>query len=249
MQTKTCRFLLLGLGLMAAVGCSSTNTNVSKTPDDYVKDAMAAQKRGYYDEAITNWKKVKESYASPELTALAEITIADLYFDKESYIEAAVAYEDFRKLHPTHEKAPYAAYRQALSQYEQITGIDTDQTPTNNALILFEAFLRQYPQSDLAADAKAKVDSCRSKLFQRELYVGKFYLKTDKLQAAIKRLEDAGKSFPIIVGTDELLFYLGKAYTLNGDKVKAQAVFARLLDEYASSSFSAEAKTFMAKNK
>lgn len=249
MHMKNCRFLLLALGLIAATGCSTTGSNVSKTPDDYAKEAIAAQKRGLYDEAITDWKKVKESYSSPEMTALAEITIADIYFEKESYIEAAAAYEDFRKLHPTHEKAAYAAYRQALSQYNQITGIDTDQTPTKNSLILFESFLRQYPKSDLAADAKIKVDSCRSKLFQRELYVGKFYLKTEKYAAAIKRLEDAGKTYPLIAGTDELLFTLGKAYTLTGEKAKAQAAFSRLLDEYASSTFAAEAKVYMAKTK
>ena len=79
----------------------------------------------------------------PNCPANAELRIADAYFESERYIEASAAYSDFRKLHPVHQKAPYALYRMGLASYNQITGTDRDQTPQKNAVIYFEDFLSQ----------------------------------------------------------------------------------------------------------
>ena len=85
---------------------------VHKSPEALFKDGEESFRRGNYEDAITQWKKVKESYKSPELSSKAEIGIADAYFLNKDYIEAAAAYEDFRKLHPVNERAAYALYRQ-----------------------------------------------------------------------------------------------------------------------------------------
>ena len=120
--------------------CASAPAPV-KSADASFKEAEAAYAARDYEEAIAAYKKVKESYSSPELTTQAELKIADAHFENKSYIEAAAAYEDFRKLHPSNPRAPYALYRAGLSHYHQITGIDTDQTPVKNAVVTLQSFL------------------------------------------------------------------------------------------------------------
>jgi outer membrane protein assembly factor BamD len=69
-------------------------------------------------------------------------------------VEASAAYEEFRKLHPLNEKAAYALYRLSLSNYHQIIGIDTEQTPVKNAVSAMEKFLVQYPGSEYVPEIR-----------------------------------------------------------------------------------------------
>ena len=240
--------VILAIAFMAGVllqGCATTIEN--KTPEAYYKDGEESFKNKKYEDAITNWKKVKESYYSPELSAKAEIGIADAYFLNKDYIEASASYEDFRKLHPIHERAGYALYRQGMSFYNEIRRIDTDQTPVKNALSVFESYARLYPNGENAQDVAEKIRDCRDKQLQYEIYVGSFYTRTDKFPAAIARFEEALKTFPDLQRRDELLYNLGNAYRKSGQKAKGIEVFERLIKEYPDSKYFADAKKMLAK--
>jgi outer membrane protein assembly factor BamD len=220
-------------------GCATTKLN--GPPDVMFKEGEQSFQKGNYEDAIALWKKVKESYQSPELSSRAEINIADAYFLNKDFIEAAAAYEDFRKLHPKHERAGYALYRQALSHFNQIHGIDTDQTPVKNALITFESYVTLYPAGEHLAEVTEKIVACRDKQLQYEIYVGKFYLKTGKIPAAIGRFEEALKAFPTLPRRDEAMFHLGRAYQQAGQQPKARETFERLVKEFPASFFAADA--------
>lgn len=232
--------------LTALVACSST-TSAVKSASEYFKEGEQAYTDQNYEEAIALWKKVKESYLSPELTTRAELNIADAMYTIGNYIEAAAEYENFRKLHPKHEKAPYALFRLGMCNFQQITGIDRDQTPVSNAVTLFKSFLETYPTSDRVKEVKEKLDEALAIQLSHEIYVGRFYLRIEKYTAAIKRLEGALVRFPYSPN-DETLLYLGQAYMLSGEKAKGREVFSRLSAEYTSSPFLDDAKKFMEKN-
>ena len=221
-------------------GCASVALN--KSPEELFKEGEDSFRRERYEDAIAQWKKVKESYKSPELSTRAEIGIADAYFLNKDYIEAAAAYDDFRKLHPSHERAAYALYRQGMSYYNEIHRIDTDQTPVKNALSTFESYLKQYPKGENTTEVAEKIRDCRDRQVQYEIYVGRFYLRTDKYPAAIARFEEALKTFPDSARRDELLYYLVRACLEAGQKPKANEVYERLVAEFPASQFIADAK-------
>ncbi|OGT99552.1 MAG: outer membrane protein assembly factor BamD [Geobacteraceae bacterium GWC2_48_7] len=230
-------FLILVTLMLQA--CATVQLN--KTPEEIYSQGETNFRKGNYEEAIAEWKKVKESYHSPELSARAEIGIADAYFMDKDYIEAAAAYEDFRKLHPVHAKAEYALFRQGMSYYRQIHGIDTDQLPVNNAVTILESYLKLYPTGEYIQEVRDSLKDCRNKQLQYEIYVGRYYLKTDKYPAAIARFEAALARFPDSAHRDELLFYLGKAYREAGDNEKARNAYEKLVKEYPASPFAAKA--------
>ncbi len=237
--------IVLVIPAVLMAGCATTK--LSGPPEEIFKAGELSFQKGDYEAAIAQWKKVKESYQSPELTTKAEINIADAYFLNKDYIEAAAAYEDFRKLHPSHERAGYALYRQALSHYSQIHGIDTDQTPVKNALLTFESYVKFYPAGEYLADVNEKIQACLDMQLQYEIYVGRFYLKTDKVQSAIGRFEEALKVFPGQPRRDEVYFYLGRAYQKVGQQPKALEIFEKLIKEFPGSRYAAEAPQFMSK--
>lgn len=234
-------FLLLASTLF--LGCSTPQVN--KPADQLYKEGELFFQDGKYEDAIAQWKKVKETYQSPELTTKAELNIADAYFLNKDYIEAAAGYEDFRKLHPKHPQADFALYRQGMSYYQQIHSIDTDQTPVKNAQTTFAAYLTTYPEGAQLAEVRDMDRDCRDKQLQYELYVGKFYLKTDAFSAASARFEEALKNFPDAARRDEVLFYLGKSYLQSGQKAKGREVYALLAKDFPASPYIAEANKVM----
>jgi outer membrane protein assembly factor BamD len=82
-----------------------------------------------------------------------------------------------------------------------------------------------------------KIRDCRDKQLQYEIYVGRFYLKQEKLTAAIARFEGALKLFPDLPRCDEVLYYLGLAYRDAEKAAKARETFERLVKEYPASPF------------
>lgn len=239
--TKILAAIILTAGLLQ--GCATPQLN--KPTDVLYKEGEQFYQNGNYEDAIAQWKKVKESYQSPELTTRAELGIADSYFLNKDYIESAAAYEDFRKLHPNHPKAAFALYRQGLSYYNQINRIDTDQTPVKNSLAIFDTYLKLYPEGENLVEVREKIRDCRDKQLQYEIYVGRFYLKTDAYKAAIGRFEEALKSFPDQARRDEVLFNLGRAYLENGEKSKGREFFGRLSREFPASPFISDANKAM----
>lgn len=224
-------------------GCATPQVN--KPASALYTEGEQLYQDGKYEDAIDLWKKVRESYQSPELTTKAELNIADAYFLNGDYIEAASGYENFHKLHPKHPQADFALYRQGLSNFNQIHSIDTDQTPVKNAQAIFESYLKLYPEGSKRAEVQEKLRESRDKQLQYELYVGRFYLKTKAYKSAIGRFEEALKTFTDADRRDEALYYLGRAYLEDGQKTKGREAFSRLAREFPASTFIAEANKAM----
>jgi outer membrane protein assembly factor BamD len=237
-----CCFLLAGI-----TGCATT-APVNKPVEGYFKQGEDFYQNKKYEEAITQWKKAKESGGiSTTLNAMADLRIADAQFDNKNYIEAGASYDSFRKFHPSNPNAPYALFRFALCNYNQITGIDTDQTPVTNAVATFEGFLKQYPSSEYAPEARKKLEECAIKQVQYEIYIGRFYLRFGKYQASAKRLEESLARYPQAPNLDEALLYLEKAYFLSGEKEKGRLTFNRLQLRFPTSKYLKEANNYLKK--
>jgi outer membrane protein assembly factor BamD len=237
----------IGLILTVSLLASCVNAPIQTSPAVVYKEGEELFASHRYEDAIAQWKKVRESYASTELSTNADLRIADAYFEAEQYIEASSAYDEFRKLHPLHEKSPYALYRMGLSNFNQITGIDTDQTPEKNSVIYFEEFLRKYPKSEYSVDVKDKLEATVMKQLQHEQYVARFYYRTEKYAATIKRLEEALTAFPSNQLHDETWYLLGAAYLRSDNSEKAKNAFNKLFTGFPDSKFISDASKLMEK--
>lgn len=196
----------------------------SKSVEPITKDALYYFQQGEmafeeedYTEAIEHWQRVRDSFTSPELTALSELKIADAQLADELYIEAIASYEDFLKQHPASVRKSDILLRLGKAHFSQILAADRDQTATRNALATFEQLQKNFPSKVNPQELDDLILQCRSRLAENEIYIGHFYLKTKRYKAAISRLEQLRKDYPEFYDMGHVQLYLAQAYYHDGD--------------------------------
>jgi len=234
--------LWLSLAFLLVAACAPTPPK-EKTAADYFQEAEVLFESRRYPEAIESYEKVREIFYSPEMNMLAELKIAEAHFLSKQYMEAAVAYEEFLKQHPAYPQMDQVLYQLGMSYYKQKLSIDRDQTATRNALVTFNTLLETYPDFPQAADIKAYRLQCLDDLVAHEIYVGAFYLKTDKYDAAIRRLQGVSELYPDhYYQRDRATFLLGKALFEAGRTAEARDEFQSLIQRFPQSPYAEKAQ-------
>lgn len=242
----TNRYLLILLLTLLLAACSSQKVVPRNSAEKYFQEGERFYESNLYEDAIASWEKVRDSYYSPELNMLAEIKIAEAYYRSERYEEAAAAYAEFLKQHPNDTRIDDILYRLGLSHYQQILTADRDQTHTENALQVFTELLRRFPEYPQVEEVGYLIQRCRNRLAEHEVYVGRYYLKKEHPQAAIKRLEKVLSAYPNYYYRDEAYFVLGQAYLQTGQKDKAKDIYNQLFEQFPSSEYLIEAQKVLA---
>jgi outer membrane protein assembly factor BamD len=238
-------------------GCAGMKEK-QKTPKQLYEEGMKALE-GHkvlfffhstdFEGAENAFREIKSRYSFSSYAPLAELRLADIHFRKEEYNEAIVVYEDFIKLHPDHEDRPYARHRLGLSNFNQITTADRDQTATEAALTHFQALMDAYPESEYRAGAAEKIESCKNTLSQYEYTVGYFYYKTKNYEAAVPRFKMALERFPGYGPKEDALLYLGLSQIGNGDIEKGKETVERLIKAFPGSAQAEEGRNVLETNK
>ncbi len=149
-----------------------------------------------YPKAIEYFQEVIDNYPYSEFATLAELQIGDIHFNGEDFEEAQSYYQDFVELHPTHEKVPYAIYRNGLCSFAQMREADRDQEATGAAIEQFSALIERYPGTDAAEEARTKRKTAEDRLAEREIIVADFYFDRGEYHAAIPRYRGALSTYP-----------------------------------------------------
>jgi outer membrane protein assembly factor BamD len=228
--------------LLLTSGCASLNGQPGQP--DYAAEAESNLRLGQEAMESKDWLRaeqyfeyVRQKFPYLEAAREAELRLADVDFERGgSYPEAREKYETFIKLHPTHAQVDYAAFRAALSHVKDYPteffalppSEEKDQTEIRNALQAMGSFLRQYPDSQYAKEAKEHLEDARSRLAQHELYVAQFYQKRERWKGVTQRLEGMLKQYPGTRHEEEALFMLHNAYLKLNDTAKAQETLKRV---------------------
>ncbi len=185
-----------------------------------------------YEEARLQFRKVVERHPQSTYAPRAKFLIGEAYYREGEFDRAIKEFEGFLAFFPRHEISDLVQYRHAMSYYDQMKPVEQDQSITTRAIEQFRRLVREYPDSRYASDALAKIDVCRGRLAQKELWVASYYLNQGNIVAARQRLEVVLKDFPRTLVVPEALFRLGEVNALEGKSAESRANFQRLADEY-----------------
>ncbi|HKZ07814.1 MAG TPA: outer membrane protein assembly factor BamD [Methylomirabilota bacterium] len=185
-----------------------------------------------YEEARLQFRKVVERHPQSIYAPKAKFLIGEAFYREGEFDKAIKEFEGFLAFFPRHEISDLAQYRLAMSYYDQMKPVEQDQSITARAIDQFKKLVREYPDSRYASDALAKIDVCRGRLAQKELWVAAYYLNQGNTVAARQRLEVVLKDYPRTLVVPEALFRLGEVATSEGKTDEARAQFERLATEY-----------------
>lgn len=230
-------------------GCGGKGKEVKTIkgdPEVLYKQGLARFNKRDYTEALKIFEQIKASFPdSPPYTIWAELKVGDCHFFKKEYVESIAVYEEFKKIHPTHEEMPYVQYQIGMSYFNQMRTLDRDQISTKKALSNFEYLVANYSPSIFREKAEGKINICKKQLADHEFYVGNFYYKHGKFQAAVSRFEGLLEQFPKNPQEDKTLYFLGKSYLEIDQWEKARESFAKIVDGYPKSSYYKEARAIL----
>jgi outer membrane protein assembly factor BamD len=188
--------------------------------------------RSRYEDARTAFRKVVERHPQSSYAARSRFLIGEAFYREGQFDKAIKEFEGFMAFYPRHEIADLVQFRLSMSYYDQMKPVEQDQEITRKAMEAFKVLVREYPESRYAADALAKIDICRGRLAQKELWVASYYLNQGNPGAARQRLEKVVKEYPRTLVIPEALFRLAEVYAVDGRTDDSQLMFRQLADEY-----------------
>jgi outer membrane protein assembly factor BamD len=223
---RTLVLLLLALAL-ASPAHAARGDRI--TPQERYELGQRYMRRGYYVKALEQFNHLRNYERDDPHAVLAELAIADLHFKKAEYDLARMAYEDFVRLHPRHERDDYASYRMGLCLWRKAPSVAArDQTWTRQAVDVWAGFSSRYPQSAYAAEVAELLEAGRARLARKELVIGQFYYRRDAWKAASGRFEGLLETWPASPDADLARALLGLSLVHEGDLAGARTVLDTL---------------------
>ncbi len=235
------------LALLALAACKTGRARPEAKPTAATSDAQASLEKGNealrsknYPDAEKYFEYVKDKYPFLDAAKEAELRLGDLDYDRDRMTEARDRYNNFVKLHPTHPRVDYAAFRAALTHYKDMPSDffvlppsrEKDQVEVRAAYKAMTDFVRSYPSSPQLPEAKKIVDQTRRRLAEHELYVADFYEKRGRWGAVAGRLETIVAQYSGVGFDEKALFRLHDVYTKLKDPTRAQDALRRIISKF-----------------
>jgi len=185
-----------------------------------------------YEDARLPFRKVVERHPQSSYAPRARFLIGEAYYREGEFDKAIKEFEAFLAFFPRHEISDLVQFRLAMSYYDQMKPVEQDQSITAKAADQFRKLVREYPDSRYASDALAKIDICRGRLAQKELWVAAYYIDQGNAPAARQRLEYVLKEYARTLVVPEALYRLADVDTQEGRVQDARVRFERLANEF-----------------
>jgi len=247
MISKSLFLLMLVAAVLSA--CSSAELSDSNSAESAFRAADEFEKDERYEEALTKYKEVQNKHPYSRFAVEAKIRIANIHFEKESFIEAQTAYQLVKDLHPKHEKIDFVTFRLGMSYFNQLPGsIDRDLTLSHKAILYFDEMITSYSKSTYVEEAKTKRSDALRMLADKERYIAYFYFKRDMYDSALKRYEKLLTSYPRSDYERDALYGAAMSAIRLGEIDKGKEYAGRLDKQFTGSSEANDVRGELGKN-
>ncbi|MCZ7585164.1 MAG: outer membrane protein assembly factor BamD [Deltaproteobacteria bacterium] len=198
-----------------------------------------------FSNAIEAYEALIDLYPFSTYVTQAELRIADSYFARKRWAEAAVAYEDFVERHPTNAAVPHCLHRLGLSHHKQKLAIDRDQAETHLAEQTLTRLVTQYPDYPDREDAEEKLREAREDLAARERYIARFYWREKEYYASLQRFERVVRDYSDTKFYAESLYYAGACLLRLDEGAEAKRRLDLLLAKFPDDRYADKARKLL----
>ena len=224
------RPLLLLLFTAVLTGCGLFGKDDDIPPDQGERELYeAAQKNlrsSNFDLAIKNLQLLEARYPFGPYAEQSQLELIYAHYRNYDHEEAVASADRFIRLHPQHPNVDYAYYMKGLASFTEGQGLlerflPTDQTqrdpgPARQSFADFSQLLQRYPDSEYAADARARMVYLRNLLARYEINVANYYFKRRAYMAALNRGRYVVENFQETPAVPDGLAVMAQAYMILG---------------------------------
>lgn len=239
------------------VSCAAAPKKATSYSDDarlaYEKAMLAFDNKDCLT-AEPLFRDIRANYPYTRYAALSELREADCLASQDKHAEAIEIYQRFARVRASHEDVPYARFKAAQSQYEQIPNEwflsppahERDLRAARDALKDLRRYLLDFPDDRNASEAQGMEKKTLALLARHELYVADFYLIREMPKAAIGRLRDLLRSYEGSGYEPQALLLMGRTQLFMKDKAAAHDTFRALIARYPESGSAVQAERYLA---
>ena len=177
--------LLVVMLTTTLAGCSMFSKEDEVPPDQGERALYDTARKNLdnsnFDLAIKNLQLLEARYPFGPYAEQAQLELIYAHYRNYDHEEAVAAAERFIRLHPQHPNVDYAYYMKGLASFTESQGLlerflPTDMTkrdpgPARQSFADFSQLLSRFPNSEYAADARARMVHLRNLLARYEINV------------------------------------------------------------------------------
>ena len=211
---------------MVLSGCSSTDdiTDEGQSEKQIYQAAERSMRNGNNDLAIKHFQLLEARYPFGPYAEQAQLELVYAYYKNLEYGAAIEAASRFIRLHPQHPNVDYAYYMKGMANYsdgkgifEKFTPVDLTERDPGGAALAFSDFsqlLNRYPNSDYAADAKARMVYLRNILARSEINIANYNMRRTAFLGAVRRARYVVEHYPESPAVPDALALMVQGYML-----------------------------------
>ncbi|HEV7717004.1 MAG TPA: outer membrane protein assembly factor BamD [Steroidobacteraceae bacterium] len=210
--------------LVALSGCRTSKDRAlsRQGPEALYKQASHSLKSYDFNAAIKIYEALTARFPFTNEARQARLDLIYAYYRAGETESATDAADQFVRENPTHPRVDYAWYIKGLVDFERTPNIlerafrvDLTERPPSTARKSFAAFktvVEQYPKSEYAHDARARMIFLRNRLAEYEVHVAQYYMNRGAYVAAAQRAKGAIEQYDGAPAMKEALVILIESY-------------------------------------
>ena len=214
--------------ILILTGITACNKNVQKAVDvppeaTLYESAIAKITAKNFTAAITDLELLESRYPFGRYSIQAQLELMYAYYRTKRSILLRASADRFIRIHPSYEYLDYVYYLRGLAAFEENKGIFDNYIVSNKAkrdpgamrdsFADFNTILERYPQSQYAADAKARMLYLRNLLAAHEIHVAQYYIDRQAWVAALNRAQYVLENYQLTPSVEDALRILIQANT------------------------------------
>jgi outer membrane protein assembly factor BamD (BamD/ComL family) len=147
-------------------------------------------------EGVSIMERVIARVSGTELAAQCLTELADYYFNRKKWAEAALSYDRFTEMFAGQYDTSRAEYLAGLAHFNSFRGIAFEDTPLLEARQRFKSFVTKYPNHARADSALTYLTKIEDLLAEKSHWAGGFYARIGQPRAAAYYYKLVARLYP-----------------------------------------------------
>jgi outer membrane protein assembly factor BamD len=192
------KFWLTLFLLLALAACSDEEDEFADSGEQELYDlGMRSVQSGNWDQAIRVFQQIEAAFPFGQYAAQSQLELIYSYYKNGEAEAARAAADRFIRLYPDNPNIDYVYYMKGMSFYSEDSPMLGRYMPTDpskrdpgkarESFADFAQLLQLFPNSEYAADARARMIYLRNLLAAYEIHVSEFYIERQAYLAALTR--------------------------------------------------------------